>query len=174
MPCSFSSAWISVIGKYETLQYLFFLYLFCYVVFGCFLYDWNNYVPLQYVHKRHTVALVPAVVFYLITPHYCQQICNCSLCLFVHRCAKTITRYLLVKIRLSLQLSTFSFALRLSVVYLYCSCWCWSVWSWPLSLWLNVIFVYLCANTHHRVFPCVSTRFSCWLLIVFHHINYHY
>jgi len=68
-----------------------------------------NYIPLHYVHKRHTVNLVQGVVF---TLHYFQQICNRSLRLFVHPCATTITLPLLVKIRFSLQLlSTFLFTL---------------------------------------------------------------
>jgi len=177
MPCladAISSVSISMIGKSENITMSSFslsVPLRCLSLFP----TWLKYIPLQYVRNRHTIDLVPGVVFYLITLHYCQQICNCSSHLFVHRCAKTITRHLIVKIRLSLQLSTFSFILRLSVVYLFCSCWCCSTWSWPLSLWpwyhiwwLNVLFVYLRTNTHHRVFPRVSTRFSCCLLIVFH------
>ena len=63
------------------------------------------------IRKRHNLDVVPAVVFCLITLHYCQRVCDWSLRLFAHCCARAITLPLLVKIRFSLLLSTFSFAL---------------------------------------------------------------
>jgi len=64
------------------------------------------------VRKRHTLDLVPAVVFCLIMLHYCQRLCDCSLRLFVHCCAKAITLNLFVKIRLFP--TTFYFFIRVA------------------------------------------------------------
>jgi len=151
MPCFISFPSMSMIRKSENITiYSFFslsVPLRCLVV-NHFIYLFH--IPLHYVHKRHTEDLVRDVVCYVVSFHYCQQICSLRPSLFYDNNARS-TR------------SACGFAhVRLSVLAELrdldlCLC--------DLGIISDEPMFYLSSCVRITFFHCVSTWFSCCLLL---------